>query len=227
MRRPPEPAPPLPAARLPVEGPPPGASQRSLLDAFRYAWAGLLHTAVKQRNMKIHIVAGVMVGLVGSGIPLGLAEKVTLIFCVMLVLFAEILNAALEALVDLYTERFHQLAQVAKDTAAGGVLVLAIGTVVIFLALIVHNWPLVLASGPQILRQVLLGGPLTILTGLLLWSRRRNPLVDHVLFVLGTGLLAMLASVTSSVVFTTLSAALFALARVVARANERPGAAPR
>ena len=55
-----------------------------------YAWDGLIHTAVHQRNMRMHLIAAIMVGLVGSGIPLGLAEKVTMIFCVLLVLFAGI-----------------------------------------------------------------------------------------------------------------------------------------
>jgi len=90
--------------------------------------------------MKFHVVSAVLVGLVGSGMPLGLAEKVTLIFCIMLVFFAEILNTALEALVDLHTEDFNDLAKVAKDAAAAGVLVLAIGTVVIFAALVCSHW---------------------------------------------------------------------------------------
>src|SRR5262249_44542275 len=87
-----------------------------------HAWNGLVHTVLYQRNMRLHIVAAVLVGLVGSGIPLGLAEKVTLIFCVMLVFFAEILNTALEHLVDLAVQQFDEKARVAKDAAAAGVL---------------------------------------------------------------------------------------------------------
>ena len=90
--------------------------------------------------MRVHVVSAILVGLVGSGIPLGLAEKVTLIFCVLLVFFAEILNSALETLVDLATQQFDEKARVTKDAAAAGVLVLAIGTVVIFAAILVHNW---------------------------------------------------------------------------------------
>jgi diacylglycerol kinase (ATP) len=54
-----------------------------------HAWNGLIHTVVHQRNMRMHLISGLLVGLVGSGIPLGLVEKVTLIFCVLLVLFAD------------------------------------------------------------------------------------------------------------------------------------------
>ena len=89
--------------------------------------------------MRIHVVAAVLVGLVGSGIPLGLAEKVTLIFCVLLVFFAEILNSALEHLVDLAMQQFDEGAgdqgrRRGGGAGAGG------GTVVIFAALLVHNW---------------------------------------------------------------------------------------
>ncbi len=85
--------------------------------------------------MKVHVVSAILVGLVGSGLPLGLAEKVTLIFCVLLVFFAEILNSALETLVDLATQEFDEKARVTKDAAAAAVLVLSIGSAVIFAAL--------------------------------------------------------------------------------------------
>ena len=65
-------------------------------EAFGHAYRGLLH-AMAQRNMKFHVVSAVLVGLVGSGMPLGLAEKVTLIFCIMLVFFAELCWEALSA----------------------------------------------------------------------------------------------------------------------------------
>jgi hypothetical protein len=77
--------------------------------------------------MRVHILAAFAVSLVGSGIPLGLAEKVTLIFCVLLVFFAEIINSALEQLVDLATQEFDEKAKIAKDAAAAAVLVLGLG----------------------------------------------------------------------------------------------------
>src|SRR5215470_3017560 len=118
--------------------PPPYPSRRGngIWQSAIHAWNGLIHAVVHQRNMRIHILAGILVGLVGMGIPLGLAEKVTLVFCVLLIFFAEILNSALEQLVDLAVEQLHEKAGLAKDAAAAGVLVLAIGTVVIFCAIV-------------------------------------------------------------------------------------------
>src|SRR4029453_13166496 len=132
--------PPRPAE--PYRAPRAGTFLRSLT----HAWTGLIHAVVHQRNMRVHIISAVLVGLVGSGIPLGLAEKVTLIFCVLLVLFAEMLNSGLEQLVDLAIQQFDDKAPLTKDAAAGGVLVLAIGTTVIFAAVLVHNADTVLQN---------------------------------------------------------------------------------
>lgn len=203
---------------------------RAALDSFTHAWNGLVHTVVHQRNMRIHLVAASLVGFVGSGIPLGLAEKVTLIFCVLLVLFAEILNSALEALVDLATEQLHESARVTKDAAAAGVLVLALGTVVVFAALLVHNWPVVLAHQDRIGRQLALGLPVTGCVALLVWPRRWPPIVDVLLFLCATGLLAIQARDTASAVFTVLTWAMVILAFVAARrrwpSRSRPAPTP-
>src|SRR5260370_20248314 len=92
-----------------IDPPPPYPSRQGtgLFDSFVHAWSGLIHAVVHQRNMRIHILAGILVGLVGMGIPLGLAEKVTLGFFVLLIFFAVILHSALERLVDLAVEQMH------------------------------------------------------------------------------------------------------------------------
>ncbi len=200
-----------PETALTPSGPRKRPGPPTLAASFRYALEGLFETVATQRNMKIHVVSAVLVGLVGSGIPLGLAEKVTLIFCVMLVFFAETLNTALEALVDLYTEEHHVQAAITKNVAAGGVLVLATGTVVIFAALLVHNAPTILENGPAIFRQTLLGIPLATITGLLLWRGARRRWVDYLLFAGGIGLLGLLALRTTSIVFTAMTCGLFGL----------------
>jgi diacylglycerol kinase (ATP) len=195
-----------------------------------HAWNGLVHTVVHQPNMKVHVVSAILVGLVGSGLPLGLAEKVTLIFCVLLVFFAEILNSALETLVDLATQEFDEKARVTKDAAAAAVLVLSIGSAVIFAALLVHNWNTVLANGPRIERQVLFGVPLAGCAALLMRDRPRPWFQDALAFVAGLGLCAVLATSTTSAVFTAMTAGLLVLAlaaarkRALARATKNPAA---
>jgi diacylglycerol kinase (ATP) len=190
--------------------------------SFGHAWNGLIHTVVHQPHMRVHVISGVLVGMVGSGIPLGLAEKVTLIFCVLLIFFAEILNSALEHLVDLATQQFDEKAKVTKDAAAAGVLVLAIGTVVIFSAIVVHNWPTVATHGPEIRRQVLLGLPFALCAAGLMSHARRPAWVDVMLFLLGCALMGLLALRTESTVFTVLTFGLLVVAASAARERRRP-----
>ncbi len=208
---PPEPKPP--------SYPPRGGS--GMLASFLHAWNGLIHTVVHQRNMRVHLVAALLVGLVGSGIPLGLAEKVTLIFCVLLIFFAEILNSALEHLVDLATRHFDEKARLTKDAAAAGVLVLALGTVVIFSAILVHNWDTVVSSGPRIARQVVLGVPLTLCVIGLVLPHPRPAWVDGVAFVTGALLLAVLALSSTSPVFTAMTGGLLVVAGAAAHQRRR------
>jgi diacylglycerol kinase (ATP) len=196
--------------------PPPYPSRKSrgFFHSLIHAWNGLVHTVVHQRNMRVHVVAAVLVGLVGSGIPLGLAEKVTLIFCVLIVFFAEILNSALEQLVDLATTQLDERARVTKDAAAAGVFMLAAGAVVIFLALLVHNWETISAHGKEIRRQALLGVPVALGVSVLLGAKRAPRWVHHAMTVLCVGLLVPLAMTTTSAVFTAMVGALVVLGTV-------------
>src|SRR5262249_60696995 len=116
------------ARRIDTPPPYPERQGTGFFQSFVHAWSGLIHAVVYQRNMRIHMLAGILVGLVGMGIPLGLAEKVTLIFCVLLIFFAEILNTALEQLVDLAVGQLHEQARLAEAAGAAGGLGWASGT---------------------------------------------------------------------------------------------------
>ncbi|MHB8879158.1 MAG: diacylglycerol kinase family protein [Myxococcaceae bacterium] len=215
-----------------VAAPPPQAIFRAapgrggLAESFVHAWTGLIHTVVHQRNMRVHLLAGVLVGLVGCGIPLGLAEKVTMIFCVLLIFFAEILNTALEHLVDLAVQQFDEKARLVKDAAAAGVLVLAIGTVVIFAAILVHNAGVIATHGEQIQRQVMLGVPLTMITGALMHETRKPWPVDAALFAGALALLAALLPASVSYVLWAMTAGLVLVASSAAWSRQRARRAP-
>ncbi len=170
-----------------------------------HAWAGLIHTVVHQRNMRMHVLAAIMVGLVGSGIALGLAEKVSLILCVLMVLFAEMLNSALEQLVDLAIQQFDEKARLTKDIAAAAVLVLAIGTVVIFSAVLVHNADTIFASAAAIERQALVGVPLTFVGGALMHEAKKPLWVDGLLAAAALALWGLSVTWTESYVFSAMT----------------------
>ena len=97
-----------------------------LYKSFRYAFEGIIAGIKKERNMKIHCMAMVLVIAAGIILKLSITE-----WCICLVLFGvilalELVNTAIEAVVDLVTEEYRPLAKLAKDTAAGAVLIASI-----------------------------------------------------------------------------------------------------
>jgi len=93
---------------------------RGLRASFAYAFAGLRHAWKSQRNFRLECYAGVMALGLSLWLGVGLVEVLLLI---LVVLSLELLNTALEAVVDLSSPTYHPLAKAAKDTAAAAVLV--------------------------------------------------------------------------------------------------------
>ena len=207
-----------------MSSPPPFQSKHPPTSFYRsvmHAWNGLIHTVVHQRNMRMHMISGLLVGLVGSGIPLGLAEKVTLIFCVLLVLFAEMLNSALEQLVDLAIQQFDEKAKLTKDIAAAAVLVLAIGTVVLFAAVLVHNAQTIFANLPAIQRPVIFGVPLVFLGGALMHEQNKPVWLDVVLTIAALVLWGFITTWSESQVFSAMTLGLLVVCANAAYARQK------
>lgn len=94
--------------------------------SFGYAFAGISAVIRKERNMQIHCVMMVLVIMAGLFFSISTIE-----WCICLILFGlvmslELVNTAVEAVVDLVTEERHPLAGLAKDAAAGAVLTASI-----------------------------------------------------------------------------------------------------
>jgi diacylglycerol kinase len=178
-----------------------------LAGSFRAATAGVLRTIAAQRNMKIHVLAAQMVMIVGMALPLGLDARIALVFAVAIVFFAEILNSALEAFVDLHIRDYHRLAMMAKDAAAAGVLVLAATTVVVLGEILWTQWDLVVNNLDAVTRSVMFGVPMVIVEAVGLFALRRGPLAV-VRFLASLALFAPLALHTTDPIFAVLSASL-------------------
>lgn len=108
-----------------------GMRTRSLLESFNFAFEGVVHTLATQRNMRIHFAAAAaaMLGCVVFGV--GRVEFALVILAAAFVIAAEMLNTAVEAAVDVATTSYHPLARVAKDVAAGAVLIAAFASVLV------------------------------------------------------------------------------------------------
>ena len=95
--------------------------------SFSCAIAGLIYCIKNEKNMKIHILATILVVIVALVVKLNSTEWGLLILTVFMVLVAETVNTAVEKTVDLVTAEYHPLARLAKNLAAGAVLLAAIG----------------------------------------------------------------------------------------------------
>ena len=112
---------------------------KSLFNSFKYAFRGFLCTVKTERNFRIHLVCmAYMYAFLGFSdwFELSRTDWAVLFIANALVLAAELLNTAIEALVDLATRRHHPLAAIAKDCAAGAVLVCAALAVAVGIALL-------------------------------------------------------------------------------------------
>ncbi len=142
--RPPKRSQPIPSVRLITEHP--------FWSAFHYAFAGILYAARTQRNMRIHLFAAALVLAATLVLHLQRIYVIALVITVGVILALELMNTAIEAVVDLMTVAHHPLAKIAKDCAAGAVLVAAFAAVVVgYLAF----YEGILAGGDRVYRAAL------------------------------------------------------------------------
>lgn len=104
---------------------------RTLIDSFNYAFDGVVYAFKTQRNIRLHFLAAGIVLLVSLVLKLTKVEVLLLLATIAFVIVAEMINTAIEVTIDLITRERHPLAAIAKNVAAGAVLVAS------FLAVIV------------------------------------------------------------------------------------------
>jgi diacylglycerol kinase (ATP) len=103
----------------------------SIFESFNFAFEGIIHVLRTQRNMRIHflVAAGVLVAAVALGVTR--LELIALLISIAFVLIAEMINTAIEGTVDVATTSFDPNAKLAKDIAAGAVLIATVNAVAI------------------------------------------------------------------------------------------------
>jgi diacylglycerol kinase len=94
----------------------------AFLRSFSFAGQGVWRTVRTQRNMRVHLVAACAVMIAAVVLKVSAVGWACLVLAIGLVLVAETVNTAVEALTDLYQPRSHPMAKIAKDAAAGAVL---------------------------------------------------------------------------------------------------------
>lgn len=99
--------------------------------SFRFAITGLCYLVRTQPNFRVHLAAALAALAVGLALKISATDTAALLLTIGLVLVAEALNTAIEAVVDLASPELHPLARIAKDAAAGAVLIAAIIAVLV------------------------------------------------------------------------------------------------
>ena len=99
---------------------------KSLKDSFYHAYEGICYTAIRERNMHIHIIMALLVILGGAIFQISYEEWLVCLILIALVISLELLNTAVESVVDLITTNDNPLAKVAKDCGSAAAFVSSI-----------------------------------------------------------------------------------------------------
>lgn len=104
---------------------------KKLTNSFKYAGQGIVSSFLSERNMKIHIAIMLLVLVMGILLKINRYEWIACILCFAVVISGELFNTAIETIVDMVMPYKNEKAKLAKDVAAGGVLILAIGAAIV------------------------------------------------------------------------------------------------
>lgn len=103
----------------------------NFIDAWRNAINGIIYATTTQSNVKKQLLIAVFVVIISLFFELSKAEFLIFMFTIVLILFAEMVNTAIETVVDLYVDVYHPKAKIAKDVAAGGVVITTINAIIV------------------------------------------------------------------------------------------------
>lgn len=111
----------------------PGSNREhpTFIRSFGYAIEGFRTAVATERNIKVQLLVGVLAIVAGVVLKIDALSWVLVTLCIGLVLFAELVNTSIEAIVDLATQDLHPLAKRAKDIAAASVFTLSITAAVV------------------------------------------------------------------------------------------------
>jgi diacylglycerol kinase (ATP) len=103
----------------------------TVFDSFNYAFEGIIHTLRTQRNMRIHFGVAFVVIVTALIVNVTKLELIALLISITFVLITEMINTAVEAAIDIATTSFDPMAKLAKDIAAGSVLIASVNALAV------------------------------------------------------------------------------------------------
>ena len=133
---------------------------KKTLESFNNAITGIIDTVRTERNMKIHLIAALGVLIVSFFFDISKFEFLILVVTITMVIAAEMINTAIEATIDMTTNYYHPLAKIAKNAAAGAVLIAAVSAVLVGYVIF---WDKLSSFSFDVIRKVKNSQPYTIL----------------------------------------------------------------
>jgi diacylglycerol kinase (ATP) len=124
--------------RRKVSPPPAPGRAPTLLDSFNYAFEGIIHVLRTQRNLRIHFVIAIVVIAAAAALSVERIELIALLLAIAFVLVAEMVNSAIEGAIDVSTTSFDPNAKLAKDVAAGAVLISTVTAIAVGYLVFAH-----------------------------------------------------------------------------------------
>ncbi len=103
----------------------------SIIESFNFAIEGIVHVLRTHRNMRIHFAVAVAVIVIAAAVGVSKIELIALLISIAFVLVAEMINTAVEGTIDAATTSFDPMAKLAKDIAAGAVLIASVNAVAV------------------------------------------------------------------------------------------------
>lgn len=120
-----------PPAPVEPHAPPPRRPPPTIVETFNYAFQGVIHVLRTQRNMRIHVAIATVVLIAAVVLGVSRLELIALLISIAFVLIAEMLNSAIEGAIDVATTSFDPMAKLAKDIAAGAVLIASVNAIAV------------------------------------------------------------------------------------------------
>lgn len=102
------------------------SKRKKLKNSFKYAFCGIITALKKEQNMKIHFTIAILVIIAGIILKISTIEWILCLILIGIVISLELVNTAIEQVVDIAMPEINEKAKIAKDVAAGAVLMVAI-----------------------------------------------------------------------------------------------------
>lgn len=104
---------------------------KNFFEAFGRAISGIWYSIKTQKNIRFQLLIAIVVIICGFILKLSIVEWLFVVFSIMFVITTEVINTAIETVVNMYTREYNEFAKIAKDVASGAVLLAAINSIIV------------------------------------------------------------------------------------------------